>query len=284
MKKIFSWCYAALAVLAAAAVLCVGAEQKQVAAMAAEEGVKLPIIMYHSVLDSEDKAGKYVVTPAEFEADVKYILERGCTPVLMRDVVDYVKRGRKLPPKPIVLTFDDGCYNFYSYVYPLLEKYDICANVAVIGRYADMYSALTEPKNNSYTCLNWDELREMQASGRVEVMNHSYDMHGETREGLKRKTGETDAEYEKSVKRDIERMQQRMGEELGEGADVFVYPFGYTTDIADSAVREIGFESTLICYEHVNTVTTDPASLYNLGRFNRPHGVDSHTFFDRILL
>ena len=70
MKKIFSWCYAALAVLAAAAVLCVGAEQKQVAAMAAEEGVKLPIIMYHSVLDSEDKAGKYVVTPAEFEADV----------------------------------------------------------------------------------------------------------------------------------------------------------------------------------------------------------------------
>lgn len=283
MKKIFTWCYTLLGIMAVAAVLCAGAEQKYAAASAAENGVELPIIMYHGVLDSEEKAGKYIVTPAEFEADIRYIKERGYTPVLMDDVISYVERGKKLPQKPVVITFDDGNYNFYSYVYPLLQEYDACAAVSVIGRFADMYSAVDEPKNNSYTCLNWEELREMQASGRVEVLNHSYDMHGETREGLKQRADENDEEYSTSVKRDIVRMQQRMEEELGKSSDVFVYPFGYTTDIADKAVRELGFTSTLICYEHVNVITTDKECLYNLGRFNRPHGIKTEEFFGKIL-
>ncbi len=36
------------------------------------ECVELPIIMYHSILDSTAKAGDYVITPAVLEADLLF--------------------------------------------------------------------------------------------------------------------------------------------------------------------------------------------------------------------
>ena len=116
---------AVLSMLAAVAVMPTFAKKKT-------DGIKLPIIMYHSIVKNEDRSGEYVITPIELEKDLLYLKQNGYTTVFVNDVIRYVKRGGELPEKPIILSFDDGTYNYREYLLPLLEKYDMKATVSIV--------------------------------------------------------------------------------------------------------------------------------------------------------
>lgn len=38
----------------------------------------------------------------------------------------------ELPSKPILITFDDGYYSNYEYIYPILKKYNAKASIFVV--------------------------------------------------------------------------------------------------------------------------------------------------------
>ena len=86
--------------------------------MAEDPGVRVPVIMYHAVMDDASRLGKYVISPEELESDFKWLSENGYTAVLSEDLINYTENGAALPEKPILLTFDDGYYNNYLYAYP----------------------------------------------------------------------------------------------------------------------------------------------------------------------
>ncbi|MCI6770507.1 MAG: polysaccharide deacetylase, partial [Oscillospiraceae bacterium] len=49
-------------------------------------------------------------------------------------------------------------------------------------------------------------------------------------------------------------------------------------------VKEIGFRCSMVCEERINRIEPgNPDSLYNLGRFNRPSGKPTESFFARLL-
>ena len=95
--------------------------------------VPMPILMYHSVCESGGKQSKFVVSSDAVEEDLKYITENGYTPISSADLIAYVNGDAELPQKPVMLTFDDGYYNNYCYVYPLLKKYNAKAVISIIG-------------------------------------------------------------------------------------------------------------------------------------------------------
>lgn len=76
--------------------------------MAEDPGVRVPVIMYHAVMDDASRLGKYVISPEELESDFKWLSENGYTAVLSEDLINYTESGAALPEKPILLTFDDG--------------------------------------------------------------------------------------------------------------------------------------------------------------------------------
>ena len=84
-----------------------------------------------------------------------------------------------LPEQPILLTFDDGFYNNYSLALPLLEQYDMCAIVSVVGQFTDEL-APESPHEDSYSYLTWEDLQALLDSGRVELGSHTYQMHSHT--------------------------------------------------------------------------------------------------------
>ena len=87
-----------------------------------EEGpVILPILMYHDV--GEEGLGKDAVSPAELEADLRWLRSAGYTAVTMGEVIDFVDGRRTLPEKPVVLSFDDGRQSACRTVLPLLREY-----------------------------------------------------------------------------------------------------------------------------------------------------------------
>lgn len=245
----------------------------------------LLILMYHGILpDNSQSLGDYVVSVSEFESDLIYLAQKGYQSVTARQVIDHVKSGAALPQKAVMITFDDGYYNNYLYAYPLLKKYSCNMVLAPICKWTDYYSE-QKTADERYTHVTWDQLREMTASGVVEVANHSYDLHTQNqgRKGSAKKKSESVSAYQQLLGIDLQRAQERFVAELGSTPAVFAYPFGEVSSESLDVLRSLGFEAAFTCEEKINLLTEDEACLYNLGRFKRPHGVTSGAFFQKIL-
>ena len=84
-------------------------------ATSSPRSIKIPVMVYHSVrphMPGESKIQDvYDVTPELLESELAYITAHGYTPVTFRDVVASFDHGTALPPKPIILSFDDGWKN-----------------------------------------------------------------------------------------------------------------------------------------------------------------------------
>jgi peptidoglycan/xylan/chitin deacetylase (PgdA/CDA1 family) len=219
----------------------------------AQAGVKVPILMYHSILKDPSHTGTYVVTPEELESDLRWLKEHGYTAVHMAQVIAYAHGEGDLPEKPVVITFDDGYYNNYLYAYPLLKQYGMKGVLSILGRYTDLYSGVEE-NNAYYSHCTWDQLREMAQSGVMEIQNHSYDLHTHTaaRHGCASNKGEAPEKYRQVVGEDIMKVQNRIRTELGISPEVFTYPFGSYTAESEKLVRELGFVSSLSCETGIN--------------------------------
>ena len=244
-------------------------------------GIELPVLMYHAIMSDPGRSGEYVITPDEFRRDLEYIASQGYETVLLSDVVDYVESGAPLPDKPIMITLDDGYYNNYLYAYPALKESGMCAVISVIGVEADRYTDSPD-LNEAYAHCSWDVLREMESSGVIELLSHSYDMHhldGEVM-GIARRSGEELAAYRSRLYADLERMQGRFRAELGHAPEGFAYPFGFSTADSRPVIERLGFLATLGVEGRTFVVTRDLSCLENIPRYNRPSGTSARSILE----
>ena len=251
----------------------------------AGESRQIPIVMYHGLLKESKRQGKYVISPDTFESDLKYLKEHGYTTVVMQDLIDYVYDGKPLPEKPVVLSFDDGYYNNYTYAFPLLKQYNCKMVLAPIGKQTDNYSKTGEAHPN-YSHVTWDNINEMMQSGLVEIQNHSYNMHQSTgnRVGTKKSKSETVEAYKRALTDDVMLMQQKVKENTGYTPTTFVYPFGAVSDASKEILKEMGFVATLSCESKISAICQNsPDSLFMLGRYLRPAGESSEVYFTKTL-
>lgn len=252
---------------------------------AAPQAEQLPVVMYHQITKNPARAGQYCVMLGEIENDLKYIKEKGYNTVDIEQLTAYVYDGEPLPDKPIMLTFDDGYETVYSYLLPLLEKYDMCAVASVVGAYTDMFTQLND-HTLSYSYMNWDEVRELAAGDRIEIQSHSYDLHklnNAGRNGAKKVSGESVHEYSAFLNLDLGKMQTLMEEKTGYKPSAFTYPYGCYSKESKDILKSMGFRAALVCEERVNYIDAENNDwLYRIGRFNRPHGVSTAEFFARM--
>ncbi|MEG2377307.1 MAG: polysaccharide deacetylase family protein [Clostridia bacterium] len=248
---------------------------QNVSAVKSESAFKLPIIMYHQVSEKPKKLGKYVISPAEFEHDVKLALARGFTPITVNDLIAHADGVKKLPPKPIIFSFDDGCQSDYVYVFGIAKKYGIRIVSSPVGAYTEEYSG-DVPRPVDYAHLSTGEMREMQESGLFEFQNHSYNMHNFdiNRKGCLKRKGESEKSYDALIRADFERAQKIFRDSGLPEPTCFTYPFGSTNETLLTHVKTFGFRASLGTYERVNVLTGAQDELYDLKRFNRPHGMD----------
>ncbi len=130
--------------------------------------VVVPVLMYHHVLDPASDANAIrrdlSVSPAKFEAQLRYLIERGYQAITLKDLIMYLQLGQPLPPKPVVLTFDDGFKDQYTNAYPLLESHDYVGTFFIITRFAD------EGREEH---MSWTDIEVLHAAG-MEIGSHSY--------------------------------------------------------------------------------------------------------------
>lgn len=245
--------------------------------------IALPIIMYHHISEKSSALGQYVVSPQQFENDLKYFKELGYTAISVDELINFSEGKFTMPEKPIMITFDDGYLSFYNYAYPLLQKYNMKAVLSIIGRYTDLYSECDD-NNVNYAHVTWDNVSEMAKSGLVEIENHTYDLHmlGE-RKGCFIKSGESEDCYKTALSADLKTVQEKIKKATGKAPLAFTYPFGRVCKQSYDIIKEMGFKVSFGCEEKVNYIDKENPDLYKLKRFNRASGKTSAEFFKNIL-
>lgn len=241
-------------------------------ARAETEAVSLPALMYHHISADAAARGDYVITPAELEADLRWLDENGYEAVSVRALADWRRGEGELPERPVLITFDDAQLSFMLYALPLLEKYDMRAVLAVVGDYADEYTASGD-RNPAYAYMSWADVAGAAASGRVEIASHTQSMHASSgaRRGCRINPGEDEAAYSAALNADLERVEASIERAAGERPYIFAYPFGFTCEEAARVLTSRGYAAALTCDGRVNTLTRAPdAQTMTISRINRP--------------
>ncbi len=231
----------------------------------------IPIVMYHQVKNSN--LGKDVISPYEFEEDLKYLSTNSYTTITMTDLIDYVYEGKELPPKPIIISFDDGYLSTYRYVFPLLKQYNMKIVLSIIGKSIDDFTRVSDI-NINYSHMTWDQVKEMQESGYAEIQNHSYNLHkiSNGRYGCCQKTSETMEQYKTILSDDIMKLQDEIESYIGIAPNTFAYPYGRYCNNTDIILKELGFKSSLSVTYGVNLINENSKDdLFGLKRMCRSH-------------
>lgn len=248
------------------------------------KSIRVPIAMYHSILDDPKKADVYIATASQLKQDLKYLKDHGYQTVVVEDLIDYVSGQGTLPEKPVMITFDDGYYNTLYYALPILTQMDMKAVVSIVGSYTEAFSEKPDP-NPAYAYLSWDEVKQLKDSGRFEVQNHSYDMHSIAgRLGSKRKAGESASAYCSLFCADVMKQQKFLEERCGVTATAFTYPYGLISPEAQDCLNQMNFSASLTCFERINYIQAgNPECLFMLGRYNRSGKLTTRAFMARLL-
>lgn len=191
--------------------------------------IKVGAICYHKFYTQEEAEnevdfGTYTIWAEEFEQHLQYLEEQNIRAITVSELIDYVDGKIDLPEKCILLTVDDCDISFYKYAYPLLKKYNVKINAAIIGNRTDWAQ-----EGNAYRkhYSNWDEIQEMAESGFVEFGAHTYNLHDteEGRKGTMLKSDEGISTYRKVLKDDLTPLNKKIKSYVGYTPKFFVYPY-----------------------------------------------------------
>ena len=167
---------------------------------------QVPILCYHQVRDwranDSEGARTYIVPTERFKEQIKMLADSGYHTVLPDQLLAYLNYGTPLPPKPIMLTFDDTNLDQYTIAAPELEKYGFK------GVFFVMTVSLGRPRYMSKA-----QVKELSDAGHV-IGSHTWDHHN-----VKKYAGNDWVTQ-------VEKPSSQLADITGKEIKYFAYPFG----------------------------------------------------------
>ena len=173
----------------------------------------VPILAYHRF---GEQVSKMEVTAEAFAAQLDYLAENDYRVVRLRDLEDFLAGRRPLPSRAVVITIDDGYASTYEYAFPLLKQHGFPATVFLYTDFVGAKDALT-----------WAQMREMVASGLIDIQAHS-----RTHANLSyRLPGESDERYRERLDMEARVPRDVLERKLAVKVDAFAYPYGDASEM-----------------------------------------------------
>lgn len=252
-------------------------------------GVEVPILMYHHLVEDKDdpSISKDTLWVGEFRHQMELLQENGFHTVTFDQLIAFGQEGTPLPDNPVCITFDDGYSSFYELAYPILQEFHMKATAFPIGVSVgkDTYKDTGSPIVPHFT---WAQAREMVDSGLVSIQSHSYDMHqwadyeadpSHLRPNALRQPWETEGDYALALQWDLTMSCNDILLALGERPVVFAYPGGFSSEESDEILQSLGIQCTVVIQgEKATIIPNDPESLYGLTRFYVKPGITDEEF------
>ena len=203
---------------AAAALVLVLAGVAASPAAAVERETPVPILLYHRIaVTPKGTPSALFVPPKLFARQVRALANAGYTAVTLDQVWQHWETGAALPPRPVVLSFDDGYADQFRYAAKILRARDWPAILFLQSSRLGVRGGLTTA-----------QVRRMLRDG-WELGGHT-----ETHPDLRTLTP---AALEAEVTGSRHALQSRFGSRV----DFFAYPFGRFDDVVKVAVADAGY-------------------------------------------
>ena len=214
------------------------------------EGV--PVLKYRRVNDVDQNES--TLTVEQFETQMKFLVDEGYSVITPNELLDSWEGKGTLPQKPVVITFDDWHIDAYKNVFPILQKYNLKATFFVVTDNINLYP----------DCLTWQQAKEMQDSGLVEIESHTLSNKDLTKVFSRDKLWDQ-----------IYGSKQAIEWYLKKPAKFIAYPLGkYDLDTEDLS-KEVGYRASFInSYGLVHSTDQDNFVLSRIPI----QGSNSHTF------
>ena len=252
------------------------------------EDINIPVLMYHHLAETGDDDSTIAISL--FEEHIKALTEEGYTAVTPGDVRDYVKNKALLPPKPVIITFDDGYLSNYQYAYPVLKKYNQKATIFVIGATIGNLTSYKETGGKITPHFTYTQGRIMNASGLIMLQSHTYDMHqstnyddGEIRANLLPLESETRLHYAIALRKDVKLEREELAKMNEHNVHVMAYPYGLSTAYTEKILVEEGIDITFTTYPGENFVRAGEADdLIGMHRWRMNDTIDVETLLSYV--
>jgi len=226
-----------------------------VGVLAGDDSRTLRVLMYHKVNDVPENP--VTVPVSQFDEQMAQLRELGYRPVDLDAVLAYYVDGVPLPPRAVLITFDDGYRDNLQNAAPILEKHGYPAVLFMPVAYLDAGRPLPHDERLATRgvvnrTLGWRELAELEAAGiRVES-------HGIGHRPL------ADLELDEAA-REITLSKLKLEERLGRPVRAFAYVKGseaHYRPVHLSLLRQAGYDIAFTSISGANGPRTDPLQLH----------------------
>ncbi len=230
-------------------------------------------LAYHDVEDQSPDQAFLSVRTDHLVEQLTWLRLNGYQAVSVDQVLAARNGGKPLPPRAVLLSFDDGYSSFYTRVFPILKAYNWPFVFAPVGAWldapadqkVDFGGALTDRDR----FLTWDQAREMARSPLVAVGAHTDNLHYGIRANPQGNvqpaaatlqydpaTGqyETAAAFDVRVRRDVQSITAKVRKATGQQPRVWVWPYGAASGQALKIVEEEGYALALTLEDGLGTV------------------------------
>ena len=220
------------------------------------------VLAYHSVVDdTASKEEKYyfpqTISTNLLISHFNWLKDNGYNVVSWQQIIDAENGKGTLPDHAVLLSFDDGYATMYNVIYPILKAYNYPAVFAPVSSWLNTPVTKKIPYANTYlprsVFVTWEQVREMEKSGLVEIASHTHDSHHGVRANpagsqlpavispeYKNNKYETKAEYRNRLVRDFTLSSQSIQREVGKKPRIMVWPYGQFNNTAVDVAREVG--------------------------------------------
>lgn len=184
--------------------------------------LRVPVLMYHHIQPEAQAKEKgqtaLTVDAGFFDIQMKYLAENGYTTLFANELTSALRNHTVLPAKSIVVTLDDGYADNYIYALPILEKYNLKANIM-----------LASGLMGNGDMLSWDQVKALKASGHIYFTNHTWSHYAVNR-GSQAK-----------IESEIDVAQKQIQDITGQPVTEFTYPYGAFNDNAIQTLARKGY-------------------------------------------
>ena len=118
--------------------------------------VIVPILLYHHIGLSLQGETIYYVSPDSFERQMNLLYQWGYRTISVELLVRAIKDGAELPPKPIILTFDDGSETTYTTALPIMQRYDFTGTSYIVYNYVGILNYMNVDQIHALYASGWE--------------------------------------------------------------------------------------------------------------------------------
>jgi peptidoglycan/xylan/chitin deacetylase (PgdA/CDA1 family) len=221
-------------------------------ALQREFGMRLPALMYHHVGPSIPHTyAELTVLPKQFERQIRWLARRGFVGILPADWVKWLRTGKGLPDKPVLVTFDDGYADLAEFALPVLRRYGFGAVVFVVTGLVGRTNAWDEARGSAtHRLLTSEQIRYWATQG-IE-----FGAHSRTHTDLTTLSAE-------ELAKEIVGGRDELANLLGSPVTSFAYPYGAYNQTVNTCARG-AYSLTFRADETnpgINYLCTDPHDL-----------------------